>query len=292
MPENTDYQFQGFQSPRYTPTPDELFDELLAPGRLTEGELRVLLYIIRHTFGWKKESDTISLSQLTDGISRKDGTHLDWGAGVSRPTAVRAVQGLERKGIIVVARKQSAERGNETTTYGLRMATQIAPQLHDVTRVVTPLNQGSFTVQPALVTSCNSQETPLQETGSQEDSNQPPPQKKRTLRRNGADTPASAGPALRDTPAPAAPYSAYIAGVVQDHSTDLGDGPHWRANVTQAQRLWQASGRDEATFVAHLHEARRLVRTYQGKQGSGTIANKMGYYFRCVADLAGTLPAS
>jgi len=41
-----------------------------------------------------------------------------------------------------------------------------------------------------------------------------------------------------------------------------------------------------------LHEARRLVRTYQGKQGSGTIANKMGYYFRCVADLAGTLPAS
>ena len=45
MPESTDYQFQGFQSPRYTPTPDELFDELLAPSRLTEGELQVLLYI-------------------------------------------------------------------------------------------------------------------------------------------------------------------------------------------------------------------------------------------------------
>ncbi len=29
------------------------------------------------------------------------------------------------------------------------------------------------------------------------------------------------------------------------------------------------------------------VREYQGKQGRGSIANKMGYYFRCVADLGG-----
>ena len=75
--------------------------------------------------------------------------------------------------------------------------------------------------------------------------------------------------------------------MVQDHSTDLGDGPHWRANVTQALRLWQVSGLGEEAFVALLHEARRLVREYQGKQGSGTIANKMGYYFRVLADLLG-----
>ena len=75
--------------------------------------------------------------------------------------------------------------------------------------------------------------------------------------------------------------------MVQDHSTDLGDGPHWRANVTQAQRLWAASGLGEEAFVTHLHEARRLVRTYQGKQGTGSIVNKMGYYFRCLSDLVG-----
>jgi len=60
--------------------------------------------------------------------------------------------------------------------------------------------------------------------------------------------------------------------------------------VTQAQRLWQASGLEEAAFVAHLHEARRLVRTDQGKQGTGTIANRMGYYFRCLAELVGVPP--
>ena len=65
---------------------------------------------------------------------------------------------------------------------------------------------------------------------------------------------------------------------------------HWRANVTQALRLWQASGLDEEAFVAQLHAARRLVRTYQGKQGMGTIANKMGYYFKVVADRVGVPP--
>ena len=84
-------------------------------------------------------------------------------------------------------------------------------------------------------------------------------------------------------------YSPYIAGVILDHSRELGDGLHAPANVTQAHRLWHACGLDENTFVAALHEARRRVRTYQGKQGSGTIHNRMGYFFRVVTDL--TAPA-
>ena len=74
---------------------------------------------------------------------------------------------------------------------------------------------------------------------------------------------------------------------MQDHSTELGDPVHWAANVTQALRLWHARGLDEAAFVAHWHAARQRERTYQGKQGSGRIANKMAYYFRCLTDLVG-----
>ncbi|MDQ2806896.1 MAG: hypothetical protein M3Z04_08260, partial [Chloroflexota bacterium] len=69
------------------------------------------------------------------------------------------------------------------------------------------------------------------------------------------------------------------------HSRELGDGLHAPANVTQAHRLWHACGLDENSFVEALHEARRRVRTYQGKQGSGTIYNRMGYFFRVVTDL-------
>ena len=288
MPENTDDPFPGFQSPRYTPTPDELFDELLAPGRLTDGELRLVLYIIRHTFGWKKDRDAISLSQITDGIVRKDGTRRDWGAGISRATAVRAVQGLERKGIIVAARKQSAERGNETTSYALHMAGDTLPQYHGDTRGVSSGNQGSLTMQPALVSPINPQETDSQETDPQDDSNHGPPQKTLRPRQDGPD-PSAAVPA--SSARYSGPHSPYIAGVIFDHSAELGDSTHKAANSTQALRLWQASGRDEAAFVTLLHEARQRVRTYQGKQGTGQITNKMGYYFAVLADLCGPGPA-
>ncbi len=45
-------RFKGFISPRYTQVPDALFDELMA--YLSGAELKVLLYIIRRTLGFKK----------------------------------------------------------------------------------------------------------------------------------------------------------------------------------------------------------------------------------------------
>src|SRR5690242_19045423 len=125
-----DFEFGGFDLPRYTPTPDQLFDELLAPGILTDPELRVLLYLVRRTFGFKKETDEVSLSQIVHGIVTRDGKRLDWGAGVVKSTAVLAVQGLEAKGIITVHRRESVARGFEANTYGLRMR-NIPPSPHN-----------------------------------------------------------------------------------------------------------------------------------------------------------------
>src|SRR5436309_15304390 len=90
-------KFGGFHSPTYTPVPDELFDELLAD--LSGAELKVLMYICRRTFGFKKDRDTISISQMTDGIQKKDGEVLDRGTGLSKDSVARAVKSLEEKGV-------------------------------------------------------------------------------------------------------------------------------------------------------------------------------------------------
>jgi hypothetical protein len=45
--------YKGYLSPNYIPVPDELFDEQLPD--LSGSELKVLLYIIRRTFGFKKD---------------------------------------------------------------------------------------------------------------------------------------------------------------------------------------------------------------------------------------------
>src|SRR5690348_16780533 len=72
----------GMEDPNYTPVPDGFFDILLPI--LTDIEIRVLLYIIRRTYGFKKPADQVSLSQIVHGITTRDGRQLDSGAGVSK----------------------------------------------------------------------------------------------------------------------------------------------------------------------------------------------------------------
>jgi hypothetical protein len=93
--------------------------------------------------------------------------------------------------------------------------------------------------------------------------------------------PGAAGGEVRST----GEASSYIAGIVLDFSRELGDEAHVAANITQALRLYGASGQGEQAFVGLLYEARRRTRQYQGRQGLGTIDNKMAYFFRVVASL-------
>lgn len=114
-----DKKFPGFRSPKYTQVPDELFDELLS--QLNESELKVLLYIIRRTFGFKKDSDNISIAQICKGIKTRDGKILDKGTGLGKSSVVRAIKGLEGKNIIIARRRKNQKRGFLPTTYSLNI---------------------------------------------------------------------------------------------------------------------------------------------------------------------------
>ena len=81
----------------------------------------MLLYIIRRTFGFKRESDTISLSQMLTGIHTRDGRVLDRGVGLSKKTLLDALRNLSARRIILTQRRQSAEKGNEPTAYRLNV---------------------------------------------------------------------------------------------------------------------------------------------------------------------------
>ena len=157
-----DWEFRGFLSPTTTPVPDEVFD-VLAP-RLKEGELRVLLYIIRRTFGFKKQSDNISLRQMVEGITTRDGQVLDEGTGLSKPSVTKAVQSLVRRKVIIATANQSPERGFEATTYSLNMLqpAQASPPL--LTKFTSPSKPSLH----ALVNLDNPQQTVKQQTEKQQ----------------------------------------------------------------------------------------------------------------------------
>jgi phage replication O-like protein O len=111
--------FPGFQFPTTTPVPDEVFDVLMP--QLSGAELKVLMYICRRTFGFKKESDSISLHQIATGITTRDGRVLGGGTGLCKRHVIRALKVLEKKNIIRVTRTVDEIGLNEVNTYSLNM---------------------------------------------------------------------------------------------------------------------------------------------------------------------------
>ena len=111
--------FPGFQFPNTTQIPNEVFDTLMP--HLSGGELKVLLYICRRTFGFRKDSDSISLTQIAHGITTKAGRVLDQGTGLSKRHVINALKALEKRNIITVTRKIDETGLNAVNTYSLNM---------------------------------------------------------------------------------------------------------------------------------------------------------------------------
>lgn len=130
-------RFKGFSAPHYTQTPDDLFDWLLPD--LSGAELKVLLYIVRRTFGFKKDADTIGIKQLMEGITTADGRQLDRGTGLGRSTVLAAVKSLEDWGLIERQENTTSARGDLPSTYRLCL---------DAQRGSSPLDRGGPEISP------------------------------------------------------------------------------------------------------------------------------------------------
>jgi hypothetical protein len=148
------FLYKGIPSPNGTIVPDDIFDVLMPI--CSGAEFKVLAYIVRRTFGFKKESDAISLNQMVKGITKRNGKVLDRGTGLGKSAIAVAIKGLVQKGIIEAQRSTSKKRGYEPTTYRLRFEEKY-PLSTNRTRVGKKNGQG-------LVQKMDIQTTVLQET--------------------------------------------------------------------------------------------------------------------------------
>lgn len=258
------FYFVGFSSPNTTSVPDDFFD-VLAP-HLVESELRVLIYIIRRTFGFKKESDTISLKQMVEGIRTRDGRVLDQGTGMSKPGVTKGVKGLVTKGVIVAIRNSSPERGDEPTTYRLhfRGDDRSMPGETKFTRGdERRLHGGGNDVTP--------QETDQQETDQQEsfESSKVPPIVDNFVDKT--NDPIASQVVVQSPP---------IVNLIADFSREMGDTKHLGSNVTQAHRIFAESNLAMDEYFSILYEARLRTRKTNG------VHNRMPYFFSVLRDLA------
>lgn len=258
------FRFEGFSSPNGTIVPDEFFD-VLAP-ELSEAQLRVCLYIIRRTFGFKKQSDEISLRQMVDGIRTKEGRVLDRGAGVVKSAAARAAKGLVEKGVVVAVRNESIEKGHEPTTYALRFrGTEVVARNGHETAGRTPLSSRRTRVVLQKDTPLSSKRTHkkqyLQETESSNG------ELHSTAKRS-----TGAGESLR------------VDDVIDELSLALGDTVHAASNRSQARKLYAQSGMPPEQFAARMYEALAVTKD---RARDGDVGTKAAYFFAVLRDLLG-----
>lgn len=256
------YIFPGFASPNGTIVPDAVFDELLV--ELTDAELRVLLYIIRRTFGWKKEADTISLKQMAEGIRLSDGRVIDRGTGMAKSACARGVKGLLAKGIITATRNSSPERGNLPTAYALRF----------VGTPVSSKETGGVLNEDTPVSLTRTHNKQLRQTTIGQGIRRiriAPLQKKNVdnlwiTRDYAVHEPVSA-------------LTPEIDALVTDLSRQFSDLDHLRSNVQQARNLADEFLVGVDTFFAYAYEARARTRQAAG------VEKRMAYFFRVLRAL-------
>jgi hypothetical protein len=314
--------FAGFHGPNFTQVPDQLFDELLPT--LSGSELKVLLYIIRRTFGFKRDADAISLSQMLSGIVTRDGRRLDHGAGVSKKSLLSALRSLEKRSIIVIERRRIAGRGDTASVYQLNVIRSETRGVKTPPRGGAEFPHGGGGEIPPGPRGKNSptQDTGLQETEEQETDiknieysnirkvstldgegaqDQPSsPATAETSTEGGPETVGEvlarrAGGASRSKPRPETLDEDYqrIQAYIVDRAREFNDSAPLKSSTTRAWNLYQRSGLSIEAFTERIFQARALT-----QEGSGRITKvdggseygpkqKMPYFFAVLEDQLG-----
>lgn len=122
--------------PNYTQIPNALLDNA---DKFKPSEFMVLMVICRKTFGWHKDKDVLSLSQLQDLT------------GLSRHTIISAVEGLEKAGVIVSRKTRNGTEYAVNVSGADFDSAEIAPM------EVQNLHQTSAEIAPPVVQKLHTQ---------------------------------------------------------------------------------------------------------------------------------------
>jgi hypothetical protein len=118
--------FIGFSTPDdgygYTQLPNELFEVLDQIDSLTE--LKIILYILRHTWGFQEHEGQkkITTDEFMKGRKRKDGSRIDRGTGLSDYGVKDGIAKALKHGFIT-CEVDDGDKGRIKKCYGIKVYT-------------------------------------------------------------------------------------------------------------------------------------------------------------------------
>jgi hypothetical protein len=87
------------------------------PTALPGATFLALLFHVERSLSYGKAADTASLSQMTGGIRRSNGSWVRAGSGLKKSTAAKANADLEGKGLLKRKTRESNRGGHQPTEY-------------------------------------------------------------------------------------------------------------------------------------------------------------------------------
>ena len=119
-----DDSFEGFDEPveNWSKLPHQFIDML--PSITSFGEIKVLIYTLRHTWGFHESEKRISLDEYQYGRKTKGGGRMDCGTGLSRPTIIAGISAAVKHGYLLV-REDNRDLARKKRFYTLRIKTGV-----------------------------------------------------------------------------------------------------------------------------------------------------------------------
>ena len=105
--ENINMTFNGWKKPEqnWSRLPHEFIENI--PKFSSKSELCVVLYVLRHTWGYDDDYKKITLDEFQNGRKRKDGTRIDNGTGMSINAIKAGIKQAIEHGFLSVGRDES-----------------------------------------------------------------------------------------------------------------------------------------------------------------------------------------
>lgn len=122
--------FPGFDRPRqnWFKMPNAWTD--ITAGISSLAELKVIEYVLKHTWGYQEFGipKQISLTEFMTGRRRKDGSRIDQGTGLTRPSVRAGLKAAVEHGYLE-KRVDASDKARIRTYYSLRMRPDLAEEI-------------------------------------------------------------------------------------------------------------------------------------------------------------------
>ena len=302
--------FRGFEVPtsNFFRMPNDWTDVTADISNLAE--LKVVEYILRHTWGYHEYGSMkhLTVDEFASGRKRSDGTRMDKGTGLSERGVRYGLASAIEHGYVDEEIDES-DRGRVKKYYRLRMQDgELAGQTEGVQPMPAgmqdlPARGAQFAPRSEKATQDRhfnvrnsrmgiSQDSSSSRTAVVDSSTSIEPRSRggglasvRTLlAARGAPIRLESSTAASSTDRTSVRPSDAIEGCIADISVQLGDGRHLASNITHARRLHRVSNIDISSFTNKMYEAHAITKD---RLRDGGIGKPMAFYFAVAHDVLG-----